>query len=96
MAKGKVKEPTLRERVIFSVAQSLMGSFDLGEIPFTKEGLVLGVEEEAFVVKVIQKKNPIYQEDIKGMIEFVDVVYEPEAEANEADEAEGDEVEEAI
>jgi len=70
MAEAKVKEPTLREKVIYGVAQSLMAGSDLGEIPYTKEGLVLSVEDKYFVVKIIQKKSPIYQEDIKGMVEF--------------------------
>jgi hypothetical protein len=84
---AKVKEPTVREVMIHNVAQALMEKFDLGEIAMSKEGLVLQSDEETFVVKVIQKKNPIFQEDIKGMIELAG----EEAEVKEEDVSEADE-----
>lgn len=84
---AKTKEPTAREMMIYGVSQALMEKFDLTEIPLAKEGLVLNADEETFVVKIIQKKNPIYQEDIKQMIELA-----PEAEEDEEASA-GDESE---
>lgn len=80
---AKVKEPTAREVMIYNVAQALLKHFDLAEVAVSKEGLVLQAEENTFVVKVIQKKNPIYQEDIKGMIELAEAEVEEEAETEE-------------
>ena len=89
MAETKVKEVTLREQVIERVATALMGEFELGAIDFTKEGLVLNVEDNDFVIKTIQKKAAINSEDIKGTFtaealegEFVDEV---DADVTDAD-----------
>lgn len=71
---AKVKEVSLRERVIGTVAEAIMEKLDLGEMSVTKEGLLMGVDEEQFVVKVIQKKKTIYQEDIKGILHFDELV----------------------
>lgn len=65
---AKEKEVTLRERVIGTVAEAVMVPMNLGEIPLTKEGLLMEVEGEQFVVKVIQKKKRVHQEDVKDLL----------------------------
>lgn len=65
---AKEKEVTLRERVIGTVAEAVMVPMNLDEIPLTKEGLLMEVEGEQFVVKVIQKKKRVHQEDVKDLL----------------------------
>ncbi len=67
MAEKKVKEPTLRDRIVDLVGVALLNEFEVGEIPVTKEGFLLGAEGKHFVVKVIQKKNLVEQNEIKGL-----------------------------
>ncbi len=59
---------TLRERVIGTVAEALMNVFDMDEIVVTDEGLLVQVDDEHFVVKTIQKKAPVPQEKVRGLI----------------------------
>lgn len=65
---SKVKEITLREKVIQTVGVALMNHLDAESIDFTKEGFVLGFEDETFVIKTIQKKKEIHAEDLKGTL----------------------------
>jgi hypothetical protein len=71
---AKQKEKTLREKVIENVAVSTMVQFDLPELTVAKEGLVLAVDGEVFVIKVIQKKTPILQGDVKGMFVLAEML----------------------
>lgn len=89
---AKAKEVSLRERVIGTVAEAIMEKMDLGEMAVTKEGLLMGVDEEQFVVKVIQKKKAVHQEDIKDTLVFDELVTLDTA--DEGFEADGDEGEE--
>ena len=92
---AKAKEVTLRERMIGTVAESLMDKMDLGELPVTKEGLLLAEEGEQFVVKVIQKKKEVHQEDIKGLMTLGEFpTLENAGEGFDADEEEEEEAEE--
>ena len=87
MPEAKVKEPTLRERMVTAVGGVLMEGFGLGEIPVTKEGFLLSLDGKHFVVKVIQKKNPVPQGDVKELFTAV------EADAESAEDAEEVEME---
>jgi hypothetical protein len=83
MAEAKVKEVTLREKVVGMVGNILLEGLDLAEMPVTKEGFLFEVEGTQFVVKVIQKKNSVMQEDIKSLFTAFPEDTEPE-EAPEA------------
>ena len=70
----------LRDKVINFVAKALMDANDVAEIPQTKEGMLMEFEDKQFVVKVIQKKNPVHQEDVKGMLVLDELVLPGEEE----------------
>ncbi len=89
---SKEKEVSLRERVIGTVAESIMRTMNSDQIPQAKEGLLMEVEGEQFIVKVIQKKKQVFQEDIKGLLTlgemntlFADAVEEEDEEDEEED-----------
>jgi len=85
MAEGKVKEPTLREKVIQDVGEVLAEGFGLAEIPVTKQGFLFQFEDKHFVVTIIQKKEMVPQAEIKSLFVL--------EEAEEADEYEPAEAE---
>lgn len=88
MSEAKVKEPTLREKAVFTIFNTLLNGLNMAEAPVTKEGMVLRFEDKDFVVKVIQKKAPIYQEDVRALFVAVDAeadVAEQEAEFSDAE-----------
>jgi hypothetical protein len=88
--KEKVKEPTLRDQVVEEVYSAILNDRGATEGPITKEGLLLDCEGKHFVVKVIQKKNPVYQENIKGLFSVIEA--EDFDEEEDEDEVEMDEV----
>ncbi len=87
MSETKVKEPTLRDQMVEEVGLALLEQFGLGEMPVTKEGFLVEAEGKHFVVKVIQKKNPVPQEDVRDL--FV-------AEDTDAEDADAEDLEDEV
>ncbi len=88
---AKDKEKSLREKMIENVAMSLMNHFEMSEIVIAKEGLVMGAGGETFVIKVIQKKKPVLQADVKGEYVLDKMVVKPAAEGAPEDTLEEEE-----
>ncbi len=97
MSEKKEKKVTEREKVMREVAQMVMQGYDMDAIYRTKEGLMVEKDGEQIVMKFIQKKNRVTQEDIKETIEReygdVDCDFSLESEEADADEVELDEEE---
>ncbi len=75
------KKVTLRETVRADLAQMILREFGLSELPRTKEGLLLQEDEADVVIKVIQKKDRVENQDIVEVIvpadepdEFVEAI----------------------
>lgn len=99
MSETKVKEPTLRDQMVEEVGLALLEQFGLGEMPVTKEGFLVEAEGKHFVVKVIQKKNPVPQEDVRDLFVAEDTDaedFEDEDEVEDEEEMEMETVSEAV
>jgi hypothetical protein len=102
MAEKKEKKVTAREKFMKESAQMFMDALGMDAVYRTKEGLLFDVGEEQVVVKFIQKKSRVTQEDIletimsEGSDFDLDVVADEEEEVEDWVEDEVEVVEEAV
>jgi len=99
MAEKKEKKVTAREKFMKESAQMFMDALGMEAVYRTKEGLLFDVGEEQVVVKFIQKKSRVTQEDILETIMSEGSDFDLDVVADEDEEVEDwveDEAEEAV
>jgi len=96
MAEKKEKKVTAREKFMKESAQMFMDSLGMEAVYRTKEGLLFDVGEEQVVVKFIQKKSRVTQEDILETIMSEGSDFDLDVDAEEDEDWVADEDEEAV